>query len=421
IGLLVAGLFYIAASSASSIQSVLEVQMARVDLKLPKVPEVSGDLVVEALRALRNSLSVPGVESKTRLHRELVFLPLLLLLVGMATSWNGRLAAKRRHGEAVPESAYSWPVWMVVGAASAIVFWIYTRPDPLVTATLHPLTADFAVLGMLGVSFLGLWWCRQYDDAMNFKARSGYLTPMDQARGWLLWIFTISSGLFGVTRYGVYPLGVAAIDFAFLVVVLSILIGLPAFACGVGGQLHRLPGRIGFFCLGLLHAFLQLAVPVVLVVSVNPWLGWGAAAATVVFTWLVSLIVPFLARDAGKRYRVGVFLLGLWLACGLGLLVLAHWQREPQAVNLASFLLALGLGAILSCTWFGWYLAVSLCFDGHNNEAGGGARIEKFKQLIRFRLTRESLTGYVIAINEPRTDGRELDPRVIDVFEVRPD
>ena len=422
IGLLVAGLLYIAASSTSSIQSVLELEMRRIGLQLPTLPgEVSEGLFIKALRALRDSLSVPGVGAKLRFHRELYFLPLLLLLVGLSTFRNGRLAAKRRHGEAVPDSAYDWPVYLLVTAASAIVSWIYTRPYPLETKTLHPFTANFAVLGMLGVSFLGLWWCRQYDDAMNFKARLGFLTLMDQVRGWLLWIFTISSALFGVTRYGVYSLGVAAIDFAFLVVVLGILIGLPAFACGVGGQLHRLPGRIGFFGLGLLHAFLQLAVPVVLVVSVNPWLGWGAAAATVLFTWLVSLIVPFLARDAGKRYLVGVFLLGLWLACGLGLLVLALWQREPQTLGAASFLLALGLGAILSCTWFGWYLAVSLCFDGHNNEAGGGARIEQFKQLIRFRLTRESLTGYVIAIDEPRKDGSKLEPCVIDVFEVRPD
>lgn len=423
IGLLVAGLLYIGASSAASIRSVLEVEMMeRFGLALPELPPGGApDLVVEALGALRESLAVPDLASKIRFHRELCFLPLLLTLVGLATARNGRLAAKRRHGETVPDSAYGWPVWALIAAAAMIAVWIYTRSDPLRTTALHPLTADFAVLAMLGVSFLGLWWCRQYDDAMNCKARRSYLTPMDQAKGWMLWIFTISSGLFGVTRYGVYPLGVAAIDFAFLVVVLAILIGLPAFAWGAGGQLHRVPGRIGFFFLGLLHAVFQLAVPVVLVVSVNPWLGWGAAAATVAFTWLVSLIVPFLSRDAGKRHLAGAFLLGLWLAWGIGLLGLALGQSEPQPVGTGSFLLALGLGAILSCTWFGWYLAVSLCFDGHNNEAGGGARIEKFKQLIRFRLTGEGLTGYVIAIEEPRTDGSKLDPCVIDVFEVRPD
>src|SRR5205823_4575138 len=54
------------------------------------------------------------------------------------------------------------------------------------------------------------------------------------------------------------------------------------------------------------------------------------------------------------------------------------------------------LGAALSCVWFGWYLAVALAFNGHNNEAGGAARIDGFKGLVRFRLTREGLTGFVI-------------------------
>jgi hypothetical protein len=59
---------------------------------------------------------------------------------------------------------------------------------------------------------------------------------------------------------------------------------------------------------------------------------------------------------------------------------------------------------------------VCLEFNGHNNEAGGAARIERFKQFIRFRLTEDDLTGYVIAIDEPKTKGRLLAPRVIDVF-----
>lgn len=59
------------------------------------------------------------------------------------------------------------------------------------------------------------------------------------------------------------------------------------------------------------------------------------------------------------------------------------------------------LGAILSCIWFGWYLAVSLSFNGHNNEAGGGARAPQYRHIIRFKLTQKQLTGYVIGFDQP--------------------
>src|ERR1043166_6045367 len=46
------------------------------------------------------------------------------------------------------------------------------------------------------------------------------------------------------------------------------------------------------------------------------------------------------------------------------------------------------------------YATVCFAFNGHNNEVGGAARIENFKQFIRFRLTRNDITGYVIAVDQ---------------------
>lgn len=85
------------------------------------------------------------------------------------------------------------------------------------------------------------------------------------------------------------------------------------------------------------------------------------------------------------------------------------WQLIPLALAWLS-------GALLSCVWIGWYFAVCLGFNGHNNEAGGAARIEQYKQFISFRLTENDLTGYVIAVKDPKQKGRELTPQVIDVF-----
>ena len=75
----------------------------------------------------------------------------------------------------------------------------------------------------------------------------------------------------------------------------------------------------------------------------------------------------------------------------------------------------------MCCYWFGWYLGVCFAFNGHNNEVGGAARIERFKQFIRFRLSEQGeLTGYVIAVNDPSDDGRDLRPHLVDVFRLWP-
>jgi hypothetical protein len=88
------------------------------------------------------------------------------------------------------------------------------------------------------------------------------------------------------------------------------------------------------------------------------------------------------------------------------------------------------IGAIICCLWTGWYFAVSFLYNGHNNEVGGTARVENFKQFIRFRLTNDGLTGYVIAVDDVsligkeengRTlDGSDLTVQLIDVFHLVP-
>jgi hypothetical protein len=88
-------------------------------------------------------------------------------------------------------------------------------------------------------------------------------------------------------------------------------------------------------------------------------------------------------------------------------------------VTLAPSLIAGFIGMIMSCIWLGWYLAVSLSFNAHNNEAGGAGRVEKFKEFIRFRLTENEITGYVIAVDKPQGDGSLLAPRLIDVFSLK--
>jgi hypothetical protein len=442
IGILITGLIYSGAASSESLQSVLKPILTRVGLSLPSLPDDAGvaasyDPVVHALGSLRTTLygerfipSDPAVGEPAPLvgsglwHPELAYLPVLFLVLLWGTGLNVRLEQReKKEGVGFNYAAYRWPIRALSLTSVASVVWVYLYPGYGEYGNFHPLASSFLMLSLIAASYLGLVWSRSYDEAMNRKARvRGRLTLADQAHGWLLWIFTLLAWVFGLARYGVDAVSVMAADLGYLIVFLGTAIGLPLFAWSVGGALKGKLGKAGFFLLGLWQAFLQLALPLLLVIACSPWVALLAGVATVAYSWLASSLVPRLFRrdDAGERGRVGWLLLAALLVWDGLLLALIFGAPSPQKADWASCLVVLALGTVLCCAWFGWYLAISICFDGHNNEAGGGARIEQFKQFIRFRLTKEGLTGYVIAIDEPEEEGRLLKPRLIDVFEVRP-
>ena len=120
-----------------------------------------------------------------------------------------------------------------------------------------------------------------------------------------------------------------------------------------------------------------------------------------------------------------------WLVRSAGLLSEPTFANTTGWMRLVPTLFAGVAGAIICCLWTGWYFAVCFAFNGHNNEVGGTARVEKFKEFIRFRVTPEGLTGYVIAIDDPSKigerdanghyfDGSDLKARLIDVFHLVP-
>jgi hypothetical protein len=195
---------------------------------------------------------------------------------------------------------------------------------------------------------------------------------------------------------------------------------------------------VGKFAIGLWHLVLQLLVPFVLILNAN------------YVTWILAIILLFIPIPLAqwlltKNYRVALTL--LWFVYGVVMLSLP-WKTARILSNFgyqyslifphpegwhALFPAAIAgiIGAIICCLWTGWYFAVSFVFNGHNNEVGGTARIENFKAFIRFRLTRDGLTGYVIAVDDVsiinekdkagRTmDGSDLKVKLIDVFHLVP-
>jgi hypothetical protein len=118
--------------------------------------------------------------------------------------------------------------------------------------------------------------------------------------------------------------------------------------------------------------------------------------------------------------------LGLWLLAGVASLSVTIAAPSLRTVDGASFALAFLAGGSFACIWFGFYLAVSLGFGAHNNEAGGAARADHYRHFVRFKLERDRLTGYVIGFDKPSpsvsantakdTAFAPLQPRLVDRF-----
>src|SRR4029079_513888 len=227
-------------------------------------------------------------------------------------------------------------------------------------------------------------------------------------------------------------------DIVFMVVLILGLIGIIALPFKVGADLlcttpKPLAG-LGKLLIGLWHLVLQLLVPYILVRN-------GNLATWLIAGILVVLPIPIAQFLLKKDSRLGLsilwivygaIMLGLpWLVKALGLLDVPTFANTEGWMRLLPTAFAGAVGSVICCLWTGWYFAVCFAFNGHNNEVGGTARIEKFKEFIRFRLTPEGLTGYVIAIDDPSKiggqdssgryyDGSDLEVKLIDVFHLIP-
>jgi hypothetical protein len=218
----------------------------------------------------------------------------------------------------------------------------------------------------------------------------------------------------GIGIFGFYPSYDLAADLLFAGLVFGLIVGLPVLGGVVAGELARTPGKVGFVLLGAWHAILLFVVPFLLVVVGN----WAA--------WTLALLSIFIFRFIGitlMKLNTRWWLVLAWLTFGVWMIYLPigfNGPLIPLADGLIRTLLyfcAAGLtGMIITCVWLGWYFAVCLAFDGHNNEAGGAATIEQYKQFVRIRLTENSLTAFAIAVDEVSTKGEKLVPKLVDVF-----
>lgn len=363
---------------------------------------------------------------------------LALILIGAALAYSfNRLEKKydptwqlRNNFLTLKQRAILWP--LVFGSFVSLVIGIlgFHINDRVLTSFGHSLIIFAGLLWSVLAVIVSLKYSERLFDAVNHRNVKSW-------HYWPIWVLNIMALLgFGssVWFFGKQKAAYLVSDITLVIVALLIGGGLIFFAYSTGGNLKKGAGKFAFLLLGIAHAIVQLFVPFLLVrkghliwapvaalvlVFVFKYLGralaksehgWPLAATWVVFCTLL-LVIPFIVDPKLPLHSLNQGLINNASLINIG------------NTSLGRFLLCFYagvIGAFMSCVLFGWYLAVALAFNGHNNEAGGAARIEGFKEFIRFRLTREGLTGYVIGVAEPGTNGANLQPQVIDVFRIAP-
>jgi hypothetical protein len=311
------------------------------------------------------------------------------------------------------------------------------------TPFVSSLVVLFSLIWAVGATALSL----RYSEFLFKRSHTAYIDLLDWKLPWVLSVLSVLSVAFGLWSFGRNNFAALLVaDIAFLLVLFSLLLLPLVLPLTVGGELLQ-PARgfgkvlagIGKLLIGVWHVILQLIVPFILVLR-GTWQAWLVAALLVfVPMWVGEWLLK-------RNSRVGLAL--AWLLYGALMLALP-WLIAPAgtptlAAQLAAYLpawlgqlvpalLAALVGAVLCCVWFGWYLGVCFVLNGHNNEVGGAARIENYKEFIRFRVTPDGLTGYVIAVDDVsmidkeievngqtrKGDGEDLQPKLIDVFHLQ--
>jgi hypothetical protein len=423
--------------------------------------------------------------------------PLLLFLVGVFVYLFGFLWA-----QVITPNSYNLSMY----GSSTFAFWLRALIEKFFLIHIHDFAQSFLLLLHLVIVGLIVWLSIEYSNwlglrfkyARNFGERPdhwvnvipfigerfyqkaeekalGKSTDSEiDSQGFLrrLWILYTKSSVvnvptivlnvlailvlvIGIYYFGNRSLALIGADLIFIVVAIGGFFGIVAFAVSSGAQYLRGAAKIPFVFLGLWHALLQLAAPLLLIKS-----DWRF----LIFVWVLIIFanglstIPSIAKfvfqnldnpseSTGKEkklwktlnFRGGAWLMkkfkrnawGLfvvWILYGLLILLPTLFIQNPKTIPslvggreswFAVFLAILLVGYLgyrMTRVWFGWYLAVSLAFNGHNNEAGGAARTEDFKQILRIKLTEDAMTVYVIGFEQATINMLELSPKLVDKF-----
>jgi len=257
-------------------------------------------------------------------------------------------------------------------------------------------------------------WTTRYVATLPKQAKIRTITWRDALPRWLALAFGVEAAIYGLLSYGELPVAVHAADIVFVLAVLVAGIG-PGLLGAIQGAAGLRPAKKGLMLLlGLWLGALALVVPLLLGLHA----GGAALALAAVLPIVVGLPTAFLMQRWGVSRWV---LLGLWVLLGVAVVAVVSLDPVPPRTTTQGFLISFLAGAYFTCVWFGWYLAVALAFDAHFNEAGGAARLDRYRHFIRFKLEPDCLTGYVIGWRCPSVELEQLDARLVDVITLTPE
>ena len=282
-------------------------------------------------------------------------------------------------------------------------------------------------------------------------------------------ILAVIALIFGIGIFGNGELGKILADLILIVVVAGIFVLLALLlAYSTGATYQDQTGKNKFFLIGSWHAFLQILTPFILFYYAH----WSVVLGILVlvnllngFDWTADLISNRLPEDDSKNDKAGWqqtvrkivnfrfaawlmkqnkrrLLAASWVIYGL-IVLLAPFVLFPDSKSLhdtikdyfprsnnsgisywsyiaVSLLILAGIGYRMSRVWFSWYLGVSVLYNGHNNEAGGLARIEDFKHILRIKVEKDKLTVFVIGLDTARPNlDDKLKLKLVDKFELK--
>ena len=273
---------------------------------------------------------------------------------------------------------------------------------------LRPFLANFLLFAYLTPVPLALLWIANYLATLAKQAKVRLMHAVDSVPRWIALSYAVGSAVFGLLSYGVNSVAAFVTDLCALAAVLLVAVA-PMVAAYLQGSGRGLRKKLGYLALGALFGQLQLWLPLAIAT-------YGSAFTLLLSTGM-TVLLGVAAYRLHCRWSSPWLMLGMWLLAGVAAASAAWSGPALRSVNGTSATLAVFAGGSFACIWFGYYLAVAVSFGAHNNEAGGAACADRYRHFVRFKVTRDRLTGYVIGYDQP---ARELsNPRIIETFELR--
>lgn len=297
--------------------------------------------------------------------------------------------------EIVRATEYLFLVVVAICALGAFALMYYDRSTRPPLAPLTPLFSHALLSLYLGTFFLSVFWMIGYIGTLPKQAKVRRLSSSDSIPRWMAVIFGVGASAAGLFAYGGGSVAALAADVVALLAAAILGLG-PVVAAWLQGNHRPLHVKLGYAMLGVFFGALMTTVPLVLAIQ-GTALSFAACTA-----W--ALCVGLAALPLQERQPSPWLLLVLWLVAGGGVLGLALGLGELQGITGGRFVMAFVAGSFFSCVWFGWYLAVAMGWNAHNNEAGGAARLDRYRHFIRFKVEPDAITGYVIGFDQPCQD-----------------